>query len=105
MEFGIHREESVTLSSQISLVSKIWGICDTSQAVKLLLPDEMEIPYYLQRSNKFSKTTAKWRNITSDSIEENLNNLKKLSPRLSPKRKVKLSSLIPILPRLKGREL
>ena len=102
MERSLERD-SMTIDSQVSLVSKVWFLCENSQhsPVRLLLPDEKEIPYYLNKCTKFS--TKKWELSSMDSIESStqLSDLKR-SPR---RRKIKLSSLLPALRRAVGKEL
>ena len=100
MERSLERD-SMTIDSQVSLVSKVWFLCETSQApVRLLLPDEKEIPYYLDKSTKFS--TKRWELSSVDSINTTQLTDSKCSPR---RRKIKLSSLLPSVRRTVGKEL
>lgn len=101
MEYSLERD-SMTLDSQVSLVSKVWFLCETVRApVHLLLPDQKEIPFYLNKNTKFS--TKKWELANVDSLDNITETSKsKRSPR---RRKVKLASLLPAVRKTIGKEL
>ena len=91
----------MTIDSQVSLVSKVWFLCETVRApVQLLLPDQKEIPFYLNKNTKFS--TKKWELSNVDSLNNITESSKsKRSPR---RRKIKFASLLPAVRRTIGKE-
>ena len=100
MEYSLE-QDSMTVDSQVSLVSKVWFLCETVRApVQLLLPDQKEIPFYLNKSTKFS--TKKWELSNVDSLN-NVTEFSK-SKRSPRRRKIKLASLLPAVRRTIGKE-
>ena len=99
--------EDSSYNSRTSLLSKYWTICESAQqsSVKLVLTTDNEIPFYLVRTNKCNKnSTGKWRNITASDLDTATSAETNVKLKLkSSLRKMKM--LIPIPPRLQGRDL